>query len=169
MICNEKQKKPRRLKSGSIIDYLIRRMVVDSSTGCWNTLGKPGGNGYGQTGYLKKNWPTHRLSYEMFRGPIPVGLQLDHLCRNPLCLNPDHLEVVTPKENVLRGHGLSAQRKRQTRCKYGHEFTPENTWTGSGHRKCRTCGRILAAQRRFKKKSLAADAKAGKIEGVTRG
>lgn len=89
---------------------------------------------------------SHRAAYELIRGPIPEGLSLDHLCRQTLCCNPDHLEPVTHKENVLRGTSPAAKNAVKTHCKNGHEFTPENTYIrpdGAG-RACRTCklGRI---------------------------
>ena len=85
---------------------------------------------------------AHRVVYEILVGPIPVGLELDHLCRNRACVNPDHLEPVTTRTNLLRGYSPWACRARQTHCKRGHEFTPENTYgTGDGRRYCRTCRR----------------------------
>lgn len=89
----------------------------------------------------------HCFAYEYFIGPIPEGLQLDHLCRNKSCVNPWHCEPVTGSENVFRG---SNRYRDKTHCKHGHEFTPENTWLrtsgkyGRRERSCRTCHRIRA-------------------------
>lgn len=66
---------------------------------------------------------AHRAMFELVNGPVPDGLDLDHLCRNTLCVNPDHLEPVTRRENVLRGEGRSAQNARRTTCLHGHELT----------------------------------------------
>ncbi len=82
----------------------------------------------------------HRWSYENFIGPIPAGLQLDHLCRVRSCVNPDHLEPVTLAENVLRGVGVSAVNARKTHCQNNHPFDTANTYIGSnGSRVCRPC------------------------------
>jgi hypothetical protein len=84
---------------------------------------------------------AHRVVYEALVGPIPTGLQLDHLCRTRACVNPAHLEPVTRRENILRGESPSAVHARKTHCIRGHEFTPENTHTRSdGSRSCRKCG-----------------------------
>lgn len=89
--------------------------------------------------------PAHRWGYERFIGPVPPELHMDHLCRNPGCVNPAHLEPVTPGENVLRGVSFSALNKRKTHCMHGHEFTEENTlrysYNGYHKRACRICKR----------------------------
>lgn len=94
-------------------------------------------NGYGK--YGKKM--AHRISYEMLVGEIPLDMCLDHLCRNRECINPDHLEIVTPTENVMRGESTHARNARKTECIKGHKFTPENTYSPpkKNTRECRTC------------------------------
>jgi len=126
-------------------------------TPCMEWLGKPtGGGGYGQF----QRVPAHRWAYERWVGPIPAGLQLDHLCRNRLCVNPEHLEPVTCQENVLRGNGTAARLARVTHCPKGHEYTDENTYLyqrgrlGQYHRACRTCR--LAQSRAAKQRIQAA-------------
>ena len=125
---------------------------VDRSGECWLWTGALR-NGYGQVTITSGDGPrthyAHRIAYEIARGEIPAGMTIDHLCRNLVCVNPDHLEVVTRKENVLRGVGLSARNARKTECKRGHAFTPENTYVqpSNGSRRCRTCLRAYANER----------------------
>lgn len=80
---------------------------IDPETGCWvwqgNVQPRRYGQGYGRISFGTTNYRAHRVVYEAHRGPIPAGYGLDHLCANPLCVNPDHLEPVTTGENVRRG------------------------------------------------------------------
>lgn len=107
---------------------------------CWLWTGSLDHGGYGsikQTGTCVLR--AHRVSYEKYIGPIPEGLQLDHLCRNRACVNPAHLEPVTKAENMRRGFGFSAINARKTHCLRGHELSGENLAIWSGRRNCRTC------------------------------
>lgn len=99
--------------------------------------------GYGRFFWEGKTRRAHRVAYEVPVGPIPDGLQPDHLCRNRACVNVEHLELVTSQENTRRGVSLAAQRAQRTHCPAGHEYTPENTYVQptSGQRRCRTCKR----------------------------
>lgn len=99
----------------------VERLGVDE---CWPwKAGKiPGGYGAVWDKRIDNNRLAHRTAYEMLVGPVPDGLEIDHLCRNRACVNPNHMEVVTAKENVLRGIGISAQNARKTHCKNGHPF-----------------------------------------------
>ena len=116
---------------------------------CWQWIGSIQGTGYGDifveslgNGRTFKKL-AHRLSYEMNIGQIPDGLELDHLCRNRGCVNPQHLEPVTRKVNSLRGDHPISVAIRSGYCRKGHEMTPENTYTypnGRTHR-CRACQR----------------------------
>ena len=117
---------------------------VDRSGGpdaCWPWTASKRENGYGQYTVSGKNWLPHRYAYTEVIGPIPEGMDLDHLCRNPACVNPAHLEPVTHRENVLRSDNFAAHYATQTRCKHGHELTPENIYLWRGTRYCRECRR----------------------------
>ena len=116
------------------------RYEVDPN-GCWLWRRSIGAGGYGVTydPAKKKAVKAHRYSYEMVRGPIPAGMTIDHLCRVRACVNPDHLEAVTAKVNILRGVGPSARQARQTHCKNGHPLTPENIYPTLPGRHCRQC------------------------------
>jgi hypothetical protein len=131
---------------------------VQKGTGdeCWIWLGSKTPSGYGSFGLRKgRLTPAHRFAYELLRGAIPEGLELDHLCRNPFCCNPDHLESVSHRVNVLRGESPAAQNARRTHCPHGHPYTPENTYIrpNTGDRQCRICLRERARQDRERLKS----------------
>ena len=146
------------------------KIYPEPNSGCWLWVG--GGNGCGYGLYWcrreKRKRYAHRVVYESHFGPILGGLDLDHICRTPCCVNPAHLEPVSRSSNIMRGHSpsLTARRnaeraKAVTHCPKGHEYTLENTYLQprSGHsrassRKCRTCDRIRDAQRRAKRKSM---------------
>lgn len=126
---------------------------VDRSGGpdeCWPWTASTYRNGYGQFGIGRaKVFCSHRIAWELTHGPIPDTLTVDHLCKNRLCQNPAHMEIVTRGENSLRGTSPAAQNKRKTVCKHGHRFTPSNTYVDkNGGRACRVCHRINEARRR---------------------
>jgi hypothetical protein len=109
---------------------------------CWEWTGALNSKGYGTYSVGGKTKIAARFAYEHFVGPIPDGLELDHLCRNVLCVNPAHLEAVTHRENMLRGHNASAINARKTHCPKGHPYSEENTYRNpEGQRYCRICGR----------------------------
>lgn len=115
---------------------------VDKTPTCWLWTGALTRGDYGTISVNGRDRAVHRVAYEILVGPIPDGLQLDHLCGVRRCVNPDHLEPVTGQENTLRGETVPAANAAKTHCKSGHPFTPENTYrTSVGARQCRTCAR----------------------------
>lgn len=117
---------------------------VHKTPTCWNWTGASNrGYGYIGLGPGKGQDVAHRVAYRLLVGPIPDGLTIDHLCRNRGCVNPDHMEPVTTKVNVLRGVGRTARQARQTHCKRGHPFDLFNTYYNNrGNRSCKACGKL---------------------------
>lgn len=130
---------------------------VKKTAGCWEWLGAKS-SGYGS--FALKSGQTiaaYRWSFEFIKGPVPHGLQLDHLCRNRGCVNPEHLEIVSQRTNVLRGLCPPAINSRKTHCIKGHAFTSSNTYQrkNGGGRKCRECMRIQGERYRANRRGAA--------------
>jgi len=110
--------------------------VPITETGCWIWMRSMKPNGYG---HIPGGYP-HRVAYQALRGPIPEGLDIDHLCRVRCCVNPDHMEPVTRRENVLRGVGIPAINARKTHCPVGHLLSGNNLYARpDGGRDCKAC------------------------------
>lgn len=128
--------------------YAIRRRwarVVVLESGCWEWTGSRSAHGYGfvSGGY------AHRWTYEAVNGPVPAGLELDHLCRFPSCVNPDHLEPVTHAENLRRSPlSFANVLGSRTHCKRGHEFNEANTLRVPLGRRCRRCASVYYFNRK---------------------
>lgn len=107
---------------------------------CWEWTGAKHPLGYGNFNAARRYVSAHRYAWETLVGPIADGLVLDHLCRNPSCVNPSHLQPVSQRENILRGESPYARKARSEKCKRGHAFDRENTYVNKdGTRRCREC------------------------------
>lgn len=129
---------------------------VEDESGCWLWTASITKSGYGvfthhaglgKRGYGKQQ-RAHRLAWELYRGPFPEGLQVDHLCRVRHCVNPDHLEPVTARENQLRSNSVSGHFAKQTHCVNGHEFTDANTYRHGPDKRWRMCRACVNARMR---------------------
>lgn len=124
---------------------------------CWEWRGALDGRGYAQFWSGESGVNAYRWLYEYERGPVPKGMHLDHLCRNTKCVNPFHLEVVTPRENIMRGEGVAARFAARTHCDHGHELSGNNLILAKSgkyvRRRCRICN--VAAQARYNAKRRA--------------
>ncbi len=138
----------------------LRRFILkikkDSETKCWNWTAYKY-KGYGRF-KIKNHFSSlaHRVSHEHFKGSIPEGLTIDHLCRNTACVNPDHLEAVTIGENTKRGDTIPAAHMKKTHCPKGHPYSGENLYVNpKGSRVCRQCKRDKEVIRRSDKEAYA--------------
>jgi hypothetical protein len=130
----------------SVTERFMRYVLPEPNSGCWLWAGNDDcRGGYGRFFFNGTTRIAHRVAYELFRGPIPPGLQLDHRCRVRCCVNPDHLEPVTRRENMVRGDTFIARQVAQTHCLNGHPLTVGNIYPNKGsERICITCERARA-------------------------
>ncbi len=127
-----------------VINRLLARVQEDEN-GCWVWQGALDSKGYGHiyAGPGAGVARCHRVTYQHYVGPIPDGLDIDHLCRNRKCSNPAHLEAVTRRVNLLRGEGPAAANARKLHCDQGHQFDKIDPTRG---RYCSVCKRVRRAR-----------------------
>ncbi len=139
----------------TLLARLFCQCAVDGETGCWVWTRGIGSHGYGMAKFEGNMKLVHRLTWVAAGLEIPVGFQIDHLCRNPRCCNPDHLEAVTGRENLARGDSPIMRRTKQTHCIHGHLFDAANTLRHPtrGTRLCRECKKVI--DKKYKQRKAA--------------
>ncbi len=139
-----------------LLEFLLSKSEPITESGCliWNGVIHP--DGYAMQSLSEKNMRVHRTVFELTHGPIPIGLVPDHLCRVRCCINPNRIESVTNKVNVLRGDGPTAKNARKTHCVNGHPLTQENLGSygkkGTRFRRCKKCAVIRQTRYEQRKK-----------------
>lgn len=133
-------------------------LKVEKTNGCWIWTGCKA-NGYGIVGIAYETWFAHRVAWVSKNGQLSSDLQLDHLCRDRACVNPDHLDPVPQAVNMIRGDGWGGVNSRKTHCPQGHEYTDRNTYVipSTNGRMCRICkasGRASEQARANERKAL---------------
>ena len=124
---------------------ILARVSVEDrghETRCWISDRNASPKGYTRISVGRKTWFTHRLAYTVFVGPIPDDMVTDHLCRVHACCNPDHLEPVASRTNILRGVGVAATNASRSTCVNGHDLVGDNVYNPPKRprsRLCRTC------------------------------
>lgn len=135
---------------GNNLQKIMEKVQVTDNCWLWNGFVAP--TGYGRVKIHYKFRHAHRVIYELLVEEISEDLVLDHLCRNRQCVNPNHLEPVTVKENIMRGVGLASINAKKTHCKRGHAFDEGNTYTLKNKRYCRICERAKTKRLRQQKR-----------------
>lgn len=156
-------------KPRPLADRIMDLSIPEPNSGCWIWLG----NKNKKSGYSKitlpghKHMSGHRASYIAFKGEIPEGMQIDHICYNPACVNPDHLQVVTPEQNAAGNRRLGlpkahvtlrAKWDKITHCRRGHEYKEEETYMREGKwksRRCKICIKLNMREFRIRQRSSA--------------
>jgi hypothetical protein len=134
---------------GKLPQRVIDKISVDSD-GCWNWTASLTADGYGHLWWQGTMTTAHRTVYELTAGALPDGMVLDHLCRNRRCVNPDHMRVVTRKQNSLENsESVTAVNAAKTHCHHGHAL--DMTYP-DGRRWCRTCKRMSDTRSNAKRK-----------------
>lgn len=151
------------LSQRNSMENLKKQIQIDEATGCHNWMGTRNHQGYGQVTWHNRCRVVHRLIWESLFGPVAGNLQIDHICRNRSCCNPEHLRVVTPQENVLASTGPAANAARREACpKCGSAYS---LWEKTGNRYCKTCRNAgLRAWYERNKEDIQAQRKAKKLK-----
>lgn len=140
------------MRSGALFDLppnIQDKIMPEPMSGCWIWIGARAGKNYGVVTHDGKQRYAHTVVYTLLVGPIPEGLEPDHLCRLSCCTNPDHIEPVTHAENMRRSTAVQRMREWASaimHCPSGHGYTPENTYVNNGKRSCRKCTARANAQ-----------------------
>lgn len=142
------------------------KIIPEPNSGCWLWLHKPNKKGYVKAWWSNKHQSAHVVVYKLSKGKIRKGLQIDHTCKNKSCVNPDHLEAVTPRINTLRSDSVTANNARKTHCVHGHELSGEALYQYGNHRTCRMCilARCETEQKQFLRGKMRTPEKAEKDE-----
>ena len=141
----------------TVIHRFFNKIQIEPTNNCWIWFGSIGGDlrktSYGRLFYNSKNVMAHRFSYEFFnKKVIQVGNEIDHICRNSLCVNPKHLQEITALENTMRNNNPMSINARKTHCIRGHKLSGKNLYTAkNGTRKCITCIKFRAREYRERK------------------
>jgi hypothetical protein len=154
-----KQKRPRR------IHVEQEQAVSKVSTPCVYSPGVQKTQWYSKKRVDGKTRQAHRVAYESVHGPIPPGLVIDHLCRNPACINVEHMEAVSDRVNILRGTSPSAENARKTHCVRGHDLAGDNLriLSTTGERVCKACA--VASGAAYRQKGSRAESPNPRITG----
>jgi hypothetical protein len=146
-----------RKRSVPILERFLQKISFEDDCWIWTAFLDSDGYGRIQTACWgnKIPWRAHRVSYFLFRGPIPKKMVIDHICRKRNCVNPWHLRIVTVKENSLvNSKSVAAVNSKKTFCKSGHKFSAANTYLEKkGERKCKECRRAIVQRRRAARKA----------------
>lgn len=150
-----KRTRTRSFPNARTLPEALSLRIEPTASGCWEWLGARRAAGYGIFTWRGRSNCAHRWVWRVFVGTDIEGLELDHLCRNRACVNPDHLEPVTHGENIRRSapyiaRGMDNHNGAKTHCPQGHAYDEANTYRHDGRRKCRICSAAAVARHREK-------------------